>query len=89
VQLETKVAELRTESELTLAQRIGPLQEQLRAHAQTVGILVGEKTELEAALAHHIATAEQRTSTRKNSAFSFHLDPEKLTANIGPIRVAL
>lgn len=57
--LELKVQDLQAQQEVVLARHLGPLQEQLRAHAQTVGILVGEKTELEAAIAHHTTTAKQ------------------------------
>ncbi|KAJ1520109.1 hypothetical protein ONE63_004329 [Megalurothrips usitatus] len=60
--LQAKVEELQSQQEVMLARHLGPLQEQLRAHAQTVGILVGEKTELEAAIAHHTATAKHHAS---------------------------
>lgn len=70
--LELKVQELQSQQEVVLARHLGPLQEQLRAHAQTVGILVGEKTELEAAIAHHTATAKQHSSKCKNQQNSFY-----------------
>lgn len=38
------------------------LQEQLQLHAQTLGILVAEKTELQAALAQFQAAAKQKVS---------------------------
>lgn len=60
--LQSKVDDLQSQQEVILARHLGPLQEQLRAHAQTVGILVGEKTELEAAINHHTATAKQHAS---------------------------
>ena len=62
--LELKVQDLQAQQEVVLARHLGPLQEQLRAHAQTVGILVGEKTELEAAIAHHTTTAKQHAGER-------------------------
>ncbi|KAK3908927.1 Golgin subfamily A member 2 [Frankliniella fusca] len=60
--LQSKVEDLQSQQEVVLARHLGPLQEQLRAHAQTVGILVGEKTELEAAINHHTATAKQHAA---------------------------
>lgn len=60
--LESKVQDLQSQQEVVLARHLGPLQDQLRAHAQTVGILVGEKTELEAAIAHHTTAAKQHAS---------------------------
>ena len=60
--MESKVQDLQSQQELVLARHLGPLQDQLRAHAQTVGILVGEKTELEAALMHHTTASKKHAS---------------------------
>jgi hypothetical protein len=53
---------LRTESEARVIREIGPVQEQLQLHVQTVGILVGEKTELQAALTKSQNVAKQKAS---------------------------
>lgn len=67
--MELKVQDLQAQQEMVLARHLGPLQEQLRAHAQTVGILVGEKTELEAAIAHHTVTAKQHAGNDNFKTF--------------------
>ncbi|KAF5275581.1 hypothetical protein FQA39_LY06693 [Lamprigera yunnana] len=59
-QLQMECQETRTECEHKLNREIGPLQEQLQCHAQTVGILIGEKTELSTALSQSQLLAKQK-----------------------------
>ncbi|XP_046999086.1 golgin subfamily A member 2-like [Schistocerca americana] len=59
-QLESDLGKVRAESEAELTREVGPLQEQLQLHAQTVGILVGEKTELQSALNKSQQLAKQK-----------------------------
>lgn len=61
-QLQVEMDQLRTESEARVTREIGPIQEQLQLHVQTVGILVGEKTELQAALMKSQNLAKQKAS---------------------------
>lgn len=59
-QLESDLDKVRAESEAQLTREVGSLQEQLQLHAQTVGILVGEKTELQSALNKSQQLAKQK-----------------------------
>ncbi|PSN53227.1 hypothetical protein C0J52_07993, partial [Blattella germanica] len=59
-QLQLDLDQLRTESETRVTRELGPVQEQLQLHIQTVGILVGEKTELQAALTKSQNLAKQK-----------------------------
>ena len=59
-QLRVELDQLRTESEARVTRELGPVQEQLQLHVQTVGILVGEKTELQAALTKSQNLAKQK-----------------------------
>jgi hypothetical protein len=61
-QLQVEMDQLRTESEARVTRETGPIQEQLQLHVQTVGILVGEKTELQAALTKSQNIAKQKAS---------------------------
>jgi hypothetical protein len=61
-QLQLELNQLRTESEARVTRELGPVQEQLQLHVQTVGILVGEKTELQAALTKSQNVAKQKAS---------------------------
>jgi hypothetical protein len=61
-QLQVEMDQLRTESEARVTRETGPIQEQLQVHVQTVGILVGEKTELQAALTKSQNMAKQKAS---------------------------
>ncbi|PNF30442.1 hypothetical protein B7P43_G12490 [Cryptotermes secundus] len=61
-QLQMELNQVRTESEAKVLREIGPVQEQLQLHVQTVGILVGEKTELQAALTKSQNIAKQKAS---------------------------
>lgn len=61
-QLETEGQQLRNDQDTKLSREIGPLQEQLQYHVQTVGILVGEKTELTMTLNQSQTTLKQKTS---------------------------
>jgi hypothetical protein len=54
--------QLRTESDARVIQEIGSVQKQLQLHVQTVGILVGEKTELQASLTKSQNIAKQKAS---------------------------
>nr|CAD7407648.1 unnamed protein product [Timema poppensis] len=60
-ELQVEADRVAAEVETRLARELGPLQEQLQLHVQTVGILVGEKTELQAALAKSQQTAKQKS----------------------------
>nr|CAD7454965.1 unnamed protein product [Timema tahoe] len=60
-ELQLEADRVAAEVETRLARELGPLQEQLQLHVQTVGILVGEKTELQAALAKSRQTAKQKS----------------------------
>nr|CAD7445248.1 unnamed protein product [Timema bartmani] len=60
-ELQLEADRVAAEVETRLARELGPLQEQLQLHVQTVGILVGEKTELQAALAKSQQTAKQKS----------------------------
>jgi DNA-binding protein H-NS len=59
-QLQLALDQLRTESEARVTRELGPVQEQLQLHVQTVGILVGEKTELQVALTKSQNVAKQK-----------------------------
>ncbi|XP_063233721.1 golgin subfamily A member 2 isoform X2 [Bacillus rossius redtenbacheri] len=61
-QLQLEADELRTQCDVRLAREVGPLQEQLQLHVQTLGLLVGEKTELQAALGQSQLTAKQKAA---------------------------
>ncbi|XP_067001473.2 golgin subfamily A member 2 [Anabrus simplex] len=61
-QLQVDLSQLQAESETRLAKELHPVQEQLQLHIQTVGILVGEKTELQAALASSQQMAKQKAA---------------------------
>lgn len=60
VLLESELQKVKVEYEHKLIRELGPLQEQLQCHAQTVGILVGEKTELFTALSQSQVLAKQK-----------------------------
>ncbi|XP_046403295.1 golgin subfamily A member 2-like [Ischnura elegans] len=60
-QLETEKESWVSESNLRLEREMRPLREQLQLHVQTVGVLVGEKTELSAALSRSQNVARQKT----------------------------
>lgn len=49
-ELKTEIQRLRVENLTKVTMEIGPLQEQLNAHVQTIGVLVGDKAELAASL---------------------------------------
>ncbi|KAK4880543.1 hypothetical protein RN001_008689 [Aquatica leii] len=61
-QLQLESQEVRTDFERRLNREVGPLQEQLQCHVQTVGILIGEKTELSTALSQSQLLAKQKVS---------------------------
>lgn len=62
MQLENECQQVKTDQEAKLSREIGPLQEQLQYHVQTVGILVGEKTELTMSLNQSQLAIKQKTS---------------------------
>jgi hypothetical protein len=64
--LQLELDQLRTESEARIMREIGPVQEQLQLHVQTVGLLVGEKTELQAALTKSQNVAKQKASKHRH-----------------------
>lgn len=49
-ELKNEIQRLRIENSTKVTMEIGPLQEQLNAHVQTIGVLVGDKAELIASL---------------------------------------
>ncbi|KAJ4442233.1 hypothetical protein ANN_12099 [Periplaneta americana] len=59
-ELQLDLDQMRTESEARVTREVGLVQEQLQLHVQTVGILVGEKTELQAALTKSQNLAKQK-----------------------------
>ncbi|KAF2897178.1 hypothetical protein ILUMI_09006 [Ignelater luminosus] len=59
-QLESESQQIKIDYEHRLNRELGPLQEQLQCHAQTVGILVGEKTELSTALSQNQLVTKQK-----------------------------
>lgn len=59
-ELEAALATKDVEFEGKLHRELNPLKEQLNLHAQTTGILVGEKAELTAALLQSQTTAKQK-----------------------------
>lgn len=59
-QLESESQQIKIDYEHRLNRELGPLQEQLQCHAQTVGILVGEKTELSTALSQSQLVTKQK-----------------------------
>lgn len=61
-QLQSEYQQLKTDYEHRLNREVGPLQEQLQCHAQTVGILIAEKTELSSALSQAQFSAKQKVS---------------------------
>ncbi|XP_024946857.1 golgin subfamily A member 2 isoform X2 [Cephus cinctus] len=61
-ELEATLATKEADFEVKLLRELNPLKEQLQVHAQTTGILVGEKAELAAALTQVQATAKQKAA---------------------------
>ncbi|GLV41477.1 Golgi matrix protein 130 kD [Carabus blaptoides fortunei] len=61
-QLDSETAHIRNEHEAKVSLQVGPLQEQLDYHVKACGILVGERTELQMALAQSQTVAKQKTS---------------------------
>ncbi|KAB0797817.1 hypothetical protein PPYR_08810 [Photinus pyralis] len=61
-QLQCECQQIKTDYEHRLNREVGPLQEQLQCHAQTVGILIAEKTELSSALSQAQFLAKQKVS---------------------------
>lgn len=60
LQNEIEKSKLNNSTQLTM--EIGPLQEQLQSHVQTIGILVGEKAELSAALNTYQTLAKSKVT---------------------------
>lgn len=60
--LEKRFESNRTEQETRVRCELGPLQEQLQNHIQTIGVLVAEKTELSAMLSQAQSTCKQKTT---------------------------
>ncbi|XP_071441895.1 golgin subfamily A member 2 [Hetaerina americana] len=60
-QLESEKESWVSEGNVKLDREMRPLREQLQLHVQTVGVLVGEKTELSAALSRSQVVARQKT----------------------------
>ncbi|GLH09745.1 Golgin subfamily A member 2 [Gryllus bimaculatus] len=61
-QLQIEASQHQTEQLARLQRELSTAQEQLQLHVQTVGILVGEKAELEAALSKSQQTAKQKAA---------------------------
>lgn len=59
-QLRSQVQRLNIENSTKVTMEIGPLQQQLQSHVQTIGVLVGEKAELAAGLAKFQSLARQK-----------------------------
>uniref|UniRef100_A0A336KBF9 CSON003964 protein n=1 Tax=Culicoides sonorensis TaxID=179676 RepID=A0A336KBF9_CULSO len=58
--LKIEIERLKVENETKLTMEIGPLQEQLQSHIQTIGLLVGEKTELKTYLKEYQNSVEAK-----------------------------
>lgn len=59
-QLRSQIQRLNVENSTKVTMEIGPLQQQLQSHVQTIGVLVGEKAELAAGLAKFQSLARQK-----------------------------
>lgn len=59
-QLRSQIHRLAGENSSKVIMEIGPLQQQLQSHVQTIGVLVGEKAELSAGLAKFQSLARQK-----------------------------
>lgn len=59
-QLRSQIQRLGVENSTKVTMEIGPLQQQLQSHVQTIGVLVGEKAELAAGLAKFQSLARQK-----------------------------
>lgn len=59
-QLRSQIQLLTAENSTKVTTEIGPLQQQLQSHVQTIGVLVGEKAELAAGLAKFQSLARQK-----------------------------
>ena len=60
--LHMELEKIKLENSTKVTLEIGPLQEQLQSHVQTIGILVGEKAELSAALAKYQSLAQGKVT---------------------------
>lgn len=58
--LKIEIERLKVENETKLTMEIGPLQEQLQSHIQTIGLLVGEKSELKTYLKEYQNSVEAK-----------------------------
>lgn len=60
-ELKIQISKLQIENSTKVTMEIGPIQEQLQSHIQTIGILVGEKAELTASLTKYQNMAEEKS----------------------------
>lgn len=60
-ELKIQISKLQIENSTKVTMEIGPIQEQLQSHIQTIGILVGEKAELTASLMKYQNMAEEKS----------------------------
>lgn len=60
-ELKIQISKLQIENSTKVTMEIGPIQEQLQSHIQTIGILVGEKAELTASLTQYKNMAEEKS----------------------------
>lgn len=60
-ELKIQISKLQIENSTKVTMEIGPIQEQLQSHIQTIGILVGEKAELTAGLTKYQNMAEEKS----------------------------
>lgn len=58
--LKIEIERLKVENETKLTMELGPLQEQLQSHIQTIGLLVGEKSELKTYLKEYQNSVEAK-----------------------------
>ncbi|XP_063702583.1 golgin subfamily A member 2 [Culicoides brevitarsis] len=58
--LKIEIERLKVENETKLTMEMGPLQEQLQSHIQTIGLLVGEKSELKTYLKEYQNSVEAK-----------------------------
>lgn len=79
--METIIATKDADFEGRLYRELNPLKEQLQIHAQTTGILVGEKAELTAALLQSQTTARQKVCEFSFVYFIFIFNDCKLSVH--------
>lgn len=70
--LQNEMQMLKVASSTRSTMELGPLQEQLRAHVQTIGVLVGEKAELAAGLNKFQGLAKQKCEEVEVSKISIN-----------------